>query len=70
MKKVAMTALVGLGLMVGATSTLSAGCGGCPTFHFGCKKKTVKHVKKVRKHHKRSCSFHIPCPSLHFRCSK
>jgi hypothetical protein len=66
MKKVTVAALVSLGLMVGATSTLSAGCG-CPKIHFGCKKKAVKHVKKA-KAKKKSCGFHLPCP--HFGCSK
>ena len=48
MKKVILPALIGFGLMVGATSTLSAGCG-CPKISFGCKHKAVKHVKKAKK---------------------
>lgn len=64
MKKAILPVLVGLGLMVGATSTLSAGCG-CPKIHFGCKK--AKHVKKVKKA-KKSCGFHFTCPT--FSCKK
>jgi hypothetical protein len=65
MKKVILPLLIGFGLMVGATSTLSAGCG-CPKIHFGCKKKAVKKVKKAKAKKAKSCS--IPCP--HFGCSK
>ncbi len=66
MKKITLSLLIGFGLMVGATSTLSAGCG-CPKIHFGCKK--AKHVKKVKKAKaKKSCGFHLPCPL--FSCKK
>jgi hypothetical protein len=68
MKKVVLTLLVGFGLMVGATSTLSAGCG-CPKINFSCKKKAVQKVKKVKKA-KKSCGFHIPCLRLNFSCKK
>ena len=68
MKKVILSLLIGFGLMVGATSTLSAGCGGCPKISFGCKK--AKHVKKVKKAKaKKSCGFHLP-KCFSFSCKK
>ncbi len=68
MKKASLAILVGLGLMIGSTSTLSAGCG-CPKIHFGCKK--AKHVKKVKKAHKKSCGLHLPsCYKSLFSCKK
>ena len=64
MKKVVVTTLIGLGLMLGTTSTLSAGCGGCPKIHFP----TCKKAKKVKKA-KRSCGLHLP-KCFHFSCKR